>query len=178
MENKGRKGTNTKRKLIWKFGFANAPTVFSHLHDGKGNLIEDHNKQVAYPDNPMKGVECRGREHEIVLTWSLLTGKAHIYVDNKEIYRSKFCDRDEIFNPFSASFSKGFDLPNSKFNGRHRIDIRCYARTPLGAKNMVVDSAGGKFRQYDLTVDGLSYFRYVIFYCKLMPNCTTSYLTS
>ena len=45
--------------------------------------------------------------------------------------------KDEIFNPFSAQFHKGFNLPNSKFNGRHRIDIRCYARTPMGAKNMV-----------------------------------------
>ena len=45
--------------------------------------------------------------------------------------------KDEIFNPFSAQFHKGFNLPNSKFNGRHRIDIRCYARTPMGANNMV-----------------------------------------
>lgn len=53
---------------------------------------------------------------------------------------------------------RGFDLPNADFNGRHRIDIRLYARTPIGAKNMVVDEAGSRFRQFDMAVDGLSYF--------------------
>ena len=106
----------------------------------------------------MLRVECRGREHEIILTWSLLTGKAHIYVDSREIFRQEPV-KDEIFNPFSASFRHEFDLPNPKFNGEHRIGIRCYSRTPLGAKNMDVDATGGKFRQYELTVDGLSYFR-------------------
>jgi len=53
---------------------------------------------------------------------------------------------------------RGFDLPNAEFNGKHRIDIRLYARTPIGAKNMVVDEAGSRFRQFDMAVDGLSYF--------------------
>ena len=157
-ENKGRKGTNTKRKLVWKFGFAHPPAVFPHLYDANENYIGDKEGKNSTSDNTeKKGVECRGREHEIVLTWSLLTGKAHIYVDSKEIYRHAPV-KDEIFNPFSAQFHKGFDLPNAKYNGHHRIDIRCYARTPLGAKNLVVDDSGSKFQQYDLTVDGLSYF--------------------
>ncbi|KAL7487265.1 hypothetical protein ACHAW6_012864 [Cyclotella cf. meneghiniana] len=80
-----------------------------------------------------------------------------LYVDNKEIYRHE-PPSDEIFNPFTAQFHKGFNLPNSKYNGHHRLDIRCYSRIPLGAKNMAVDNVGGKFHQYDLTVDGLSYF--------------------
>ena len=86
-ENKGRKGTNTKRKLVWKFGFAHPPAVFPHLYDENENYIGDKDGKSNTSYTEKKGVECRGREHEIVLTWSLLTGKAHIYVDSKEIYR-------------------------------------------------------------------------------------------
>lgn len=161
VESKGRHIDSTKRKIAWKFGFAHPPAVFPHLFDANENHIDDNNGDsggaIVPAADPKRGVECRGREHEIVLTWSILTGKAHIYVDSREIYRHEPVE-DSIFNPFSASFHRGFNLPNPKFNGRHRIDIRCYARTPMGAKNMVVDDRGGKFRQYDLNVDGLSYF--------------------
>ncbi|KAL3766937.1 hypothetical protein ACHAW5_011156 [Stephanodiscus triporus] len=92
-----------------------------------------------------------------MLVWSLLTGKAHIYVDSREIYRHEPVE-PSVFNPFAASFHRGFDLPDHRHNGRHRLDIRCYARTPLGARNMVVNDSGETFRQYDLSVDGLSYF--------------------
>mmetsp|Transcript_21039 Transcript_21039/g.38029 ORF Transcript_21039/g.38029 Transcript_21039/m.38029 type:complete len:580 (+) Transcript_21039:221-1960(+) len=162
-ESKGRHLDSTKRKLTWKFGFAHPPAVFPHLYDANemyiGDITNNTNTSmvVPYPTNPKKGVECRGREHELILTWSILTGKAHIYVDSKEIFRQEPA-ADSIFSSFTSSFHRGFDLPNPKFNGRHRIDIRCYARTPMGAKNMVVDDQGGRFRQYDLTVDGLSYF--------------------
>jgi hypothetical protein len=161
VESKGRHFDFSKRKLIWKFGFAHPPAVFPHLFDANENYIGDSSNDsgsiVPYSADFKKGVECRGREHEIILSWSLLTGKAHLYVNSREIYRHQPV-KDEIFNPFSASFHRGFDLPDSEFNGAHRIDIRCYARTPMGAKNMVIDENGGKFRQYDLSVDGLSYF--------------------
>eukprot|EP00581_Thalassiosira_minuscula_P013285 CAMPEP_0183712026 /NCGR_PEP_ID=MMETSP0737-20130205/7308_1 /TAXON_ID=385413 /ORGANISM="Thalassiosira miniscula, Strain CCMP1093" /LENGTH=609 /DNA_ID=CAMNT_0025940601 /DNA_START=374 /DNA_END=2203 /DNA_ORIENTATION=+ len=171
-ESKGRHLDSTKRKLTWKFGFAHPPSVFPHLFDANENYIGEtndgapNNSSIAPHNNPApesanlkQGTECRGREHEIILTWSILTGKVHIYVDSREIYRHEPVGKeDSIFSTFSGSFHRGFDLPSPKFNGHHRIDIRCYARTPMGAKNMAVDDRGGKFRQYDLTVDGLSYF--------------------
>ncbi len=160
VESKGRHFDFSKRRLIWKFGFAHPPAVFPHLHDSDENYIghaSNDDGVISHSGDFKKGVECRGREHEIILSWSLLTGKAHLYVNSREIYRHQPI-KDEIFNPFSASFHRGFDLPDSEFNGAHRIDIRCYARTPMGAKNMVVDDSGSKFRQYDLSVDGLSYF--------------------
>eukprot|EP00956_Cyclotella_meneghiniana_P017040 scaffold27496_cov36-Cyclotella_meneghiniana.AAC.1 len=162
-ENKGRHLDTTKRKITWKFGFAHPPSVFPHLYDGEEYVgyreegVVDAVGGDATDASAAVGVDCRGREHEIVLIWSLVSGKAHLYVDNKELFRHA-PPSDEIFNPFSAQFHKGFNLPNSKYNGHHRIDIRCYSRTPLGAKNMVVDGHGGKFHQYDLSVDGLSYF--------------------
>lgn len=168
VEAKGRHLDSTKRKLIWKFGFADPPAVFPQLHDANENIIGDNSNTnnntdgsiVPYSENTKKGVECRGREHEIMLTWSLITSKVHIYVDSREIYRHEPIKDDIKLNPWSSQFHRGFDLPNPEFNGKHRIDIRCYARTPMGAKNMVVDANGGRFRQYDLTVDGLSYFSF------------------
>jgi len=163
VESKGRHLDSTKRVIKWKFGFAHPPSVFPHLHDENGNYIGDNPKSTESSESlnsstsTCNGVECRGREHEIVLTWSLLTGKAKLWLDNKEIYRHE-PPVDSIFNPFTASFHKGIDLPNPEFNGSRHIEMRCYARTPLGAKNMPVDDRGGTFRQYELTVDGLSFF--------------------
>ncbi|KAL7516287.1 hypothetical protein ACHAWX_001319 [Stephanocyclus meneghinianus] len=77
------------------------------------------------------GVDCQGREHQITLLWSLVSGKAHLYINNKEIYRHK-PPSDKIFNPFTAQFHKGFNLPNSKYNGHHLINIHCYSCIPLG----------------------------------------------
>ena len=160
-ESKGRHLDSTKRKITWKFGFAHPPSVFPHLFDKDENYVGDDSADGNNDDvlPQMKGTDCRGREHEIILVWSIMTNKAHIYVNSQEIFRLDSPHEDYInLNPFSGSFRRGFNLPNSKYNGKHRIDIRCYARTPMGAKNMIVDDAGGKFRQYELTVDGLSFF--------------------
>ncbi len=167
VESKGRHLDSTKRKITWKFGFAHPPSVFPHLFDKDENYIgENNNGTPSNDDAPhKKGAECRGREHEIILVWSILTNKAHIYVNSQEIFRLDSPHEDYInLNPFSGSFRRGFNLPNAKYNGKHRIDIRCYARTPIGAKNMIVDDAGGKFRQYELTVDGQSFFSFPALY--------------
>lgn len=160
-ESKGRHLDSTKRKITWKFGFAHPPCVFPHLFDKDENYIGENTNGTPSNDHVphKKGAECRGREHEIILVWSILTNKAHIYVNSQEIFRLDSPHEDYInLNPFHGSFRRGFNLPNSKYNGKHRVDIRCYARTPIGAKNMIVDDAGGKFRQYELTIDGLSFF--------------------
>ena len=157
VDNKGRHLDSTKRKIVWKFGFAHPPTVFPHLYDKDENYMGENAPDECAPHR--KGAECRGREHEIILVWSILTNKAHIYVNSKEIFRMDSPYEDYInLNPFTGSFRRGFNLPNAKYNGNHRVDIRCYARTPIGAKDMIVDDAGGKFRQYELTIDGLSFF--------------------
>lgn len=149
VELNGRHLDSTKRRLTWKVGFAHPPAVFPHLHDVDENYIGDDSNGASllpYPQNPKTGIECRGREHEIILTWSILTGKVRIYVDSKEIIRHEPAE-GSIFSTFTSQFHRGFDLPDSQFNGRHRIDIRCYARAPMGAKDLVVDDNGGKFRQ-------------------------------
>jgi hypothetical protein len=74
-ENKGRHLDSTKRKIVWKFGFAHPPAIFPHLFDGE--------EYVGYREGRSEeatkmGVDCRGREHEVVLVWSLVSGKAHV----------------------------------------------------------------------------------------------------
>lgn len=159
VESKGRHLDSTKRKLVWKFGFAHPPAVFPHLFDDNEDLL-DPNDGVIGSGKSMRGIECRGREHEIILTWSVLTGKAHIYVDSKVIFRNEpeACVGGEVFNMFNAKFRRGFNLPDAQHNGTHRISIQCYAMMPMGAKSQIVNDHGETFHQYDLCVDGLSYF--------------------
>ena len=82
-ENKGRHLDTTKRKITWKFGFAHPPSVFPHLYDGE-EYVSYREEGVdavggdATDASAAVGVDCRGREHEIVLIWSLVSGKAHV----------------------------------------------------------------------------------------------------
>jgi len=57
----------TKKKVTWKFGFANSEA----LAEG------------------FSGSQCRGSEHEINFVWSLATGKRQIIVDQKEAHYSE-----------------------------------------------------------------------------------------
>jgi len=63
-KNVGKTVANTKKKVEFKFGFAN-------------------NDAVAHGQ---KGVECRGVEHKVVLKWSLTSGKTVVECDTKEIH--------------------------------------------------------------------------------------------
>jgi len=64
---KGKTFGVSKKKITFKFGFANGDA----LSDG------------------MVGANCRGSEHEIVFVWSLNSGKRQILVDGKEVHYSE-----------------------------------------------------------------------------------------
>jgi len=57
----------TKKKVTWKFGFANSEALAGGF----------------------SGSQCRGSEHEINFVWSLATGKRQIIVDQKEAHYSE-----------------------------------------------------------------------------------------
>ena len=57
----------TKKKVLWKFGFANDEA----LRDG------------------LTGSQCRGSEHEVNFIWSLASGKRQISCDGKECHFSE-----------------------------------------------------------------------------------------
>mmetsp|Transcript_14803 Transcript_14803/g.16877 ORF Transcript_14803/g.16877 Transcript_14803/m.16877 type:complete len:398 (+) Transcript_14803:120-1313(+) len=62
----GKKVSATKRRVVWRWGFANEEA----LEAGK------------------TGVDCRGYEHEVKLVWSIASGKRSIMLDGKEIHYS------------------------------------------------------------------------------------------
>lgn len=57
----------TKRRVRWRFGYANAKAL----------------------DSGETGVGCRGTEHEITLVWSLTSGKRLVLMDQKEVHFSQ-----------------------------------------------------------------------------------------
>jgi hypothetical protein len=85
------------------------------------------------------GVECRGEEHEVVFVWSLASGKRFVLADDKEVH-----------------FSTGGKMTDTRFEtawgmpGGHMVKLIAHAAPPL------VHKPG--FRQFDLQIDGCSFF--------------------
>lgn len=57
----------TKRRVRWRFGFANQSAM----------------------EQGATGVDCRGYEHEVTFIWSIASGKKLIVHDNKEVHYSQ-----------------------------------------------------------------------------------------
>ena len=85
------------------------------------------------------GTDCRGEEHEINLVWSLTSGKRTVTADGQEVHFSAG-RRD---TKFETSWSMA---------GGHIMKLVAYAAQPLFPQPGVI------FRQYDLQIDGLSFF--------------------
>lgn len=111
----GKRVAATKRRIRWRFGFPNLKA----LEEGR------------------TGTECRGEEHEIVIVWSVTSGKRQIIMDGREIH-------------FSSNRVGVIDFSwNAK--GNHVFKTICHATPPL--------SPQPGFRQYDLFIDGQTFFR-------------------
>ncbi|GMI00655.1 hypothetical protein TrST_g8804 [Triparma strigata] len=92
--------------------------------------------RFGYPSLPSleagkTGTDCRGEEHEVSLVWSLTSGKKSVVFDNVEVHSSE--SRQSVFE-----FS--------------------WSRDNQHVYKIVANAAGGGERQYDLHVDGQSYF--------------------
>ena len=79
---------------------------------------------------------CRGEEHDVTIVWSITSGKRQITMDGKEVH-------------FSASRGSILDFSWS-IRGNHVVKVVAHASPPL--------SATPGFRQYDMFVDGQSFF--------------------
>lgn len=90
-------------------------------------------------ESGMKGVNCRGHEHVVTIFWSLTSGKIIIDCDGREIHFS--CQK-------TGKFKHSWSL---KVN--HTIEVIAHA-APASTK---IDARPG-WRQYDLTINGISYF--------------------
>ena len=88
--------------------------------------------------NGLTGNECRGEEHEVNLTWSLTSGKSVVIFDGQQIHFS-------VGRRGDAKFETSWSI-----QGGHMLKIVAHAAPPLRA------TPG--FKQFDLMLDGLSYF--------------------
>lgn len=110
----GKMIASSKRKVRWRFGFPNQQAMTA----GR------------------TGVDCRGEEHDIVIIWSVASGKRQVYMDGSEIH-------------FSSSRAPIFQYSWSA-RGNHVIKVVAHASPPM--------SPTPGFRQYDLFIDGQSFF--------------------
>jgi len=86
----------------------------------------------------LTGTACRGEEHDVTLVWSVASGKRLITADGQEVHFSKGARTE---NKFHFSWA---------MQGGHIITLIAYAAPPLFL------TPG--FRQFDLLLDGCSYF--------------------
>lgn len=92
------------------------------------------NKQAL--DEGLTGTDCRGEEHDVTVVWSITSGKRQITMDTREIH-------------YSSSRAGLLDFSWTT-KGNHVIKVVCHAAPPL--------TPVPGFRQYDLFVDGQSFF--------------------
>ena len=82
------------------------------------------------------GIDCRGEEHDVTLVWSITSGKRMLLSNNQEIY-------------IGTNKSKMFDYVWYDKNGTN-LRIVAHSSQPM--------SDGSGSRQYDLFIDGKSFF--------------------
>ncbi|KAL3808391.1 hypothetical protein ACHAXA_000789 [Cyclostephanos tholiformis] len=111
---------SSKRNIRFKFGYTNIDA----LSNGK------------------RGNDCRGAEHEVIVDWSLSSGKQAIVFDAQEVF----------FDVGSSTQSK---IKHSwKDPLGHILEVKIHAANMSTKSNPDPD-----WRQYDLFIDGVSFFR-------------------
>ena len=125
VQNAGKQMSTTKRIIHFRFGFANAQA----LSMGRA------------------GVDCRGEEHDLCVTWSITGGKRLISLDGREIQYSA---------GKRANTSRRADILECAWKmSDHIFELKCYAYKP---KSGSPEKRNPKFHQYNLTIDGRSFF--------------------
>lgn len=93
-------------------------------------------------DSGKTGQDCRGSEHEVSITWSLSSGKQAIAFDQHEVY---FDVGETTQSKISHSWKDPFG---------HTIAVKIHAASMSTKANPDPD-----WKQYDLMIDGVSFFR-------------------
>jgi len=111
---------SSKRKIRFRYGYSDPQA----LDDGK------------------TGQDCRGSEHEILVIWSISSGKQAIAFDGREVF----------FDIGEASQTKLTHTWKDKTG--HIIQVKIHA-APMSTKM----NPDPDWKQYDLLIDGVSFFR-------------------
>ena len=106
-----------------------------HIHTHSSKRRFGYANQQAI-DNGMTGTDCRGEEHEVCIVWSITSGKRQISMDGREVH-------------YSTNRAGMLDF-SWQTKGNHVIKVLCHAAPPM--------SVEPGFRQYDLSIDGQSFF--------------------
>jgi hypothetical protein len=112
----GKTFANTKRRVRFRFGFSNKDALAAG----------------------QTGTDCRGEEHEIILIWSLTSGKRLVLADGKEVHYS-------MGKVTSGKFQTSWTM-----RGNHVIKLVAYAAAPMKSRP--------NFKQYEIFLDGMSFF--------------------
>ena len=125
VQNTGKQMSTTKRIIQFRFGFANPEALASGL----------------------AGVDCRGQEHDLTITWSITGGKRMISIDGREIQYTA----GKRANP-----SKRADILEAAWRmADHIFELKCYAYVPKAGSP---EKRNRKWKQYNLIIDGRSFF--------------------
>ena len=130
VNNTGKQMSSSKRVISFRFGFADSKA----LMQGKA------------------GVECRGEEHDVVVTWSITGGKRSIHVDGREIHFQAGKRGSTSTNPSRRAdiFEAAWQMPDD-----HVCKLLCYAYKPAVGSPEKKDK---QWRQYNLVIDGRCFF--------------------
>jgi hypothetical protein len=107
---KGKRVKATKRRVRWAFGFSDREAM------SKG----------------LTGIDCRGEEHEVVMVWSLTSGKQFVLADGIETYFNKSGITDRLECEWTMK-------------GGHEFRVVAHLFPQPGVP------------QFDLSIDGLSH---------------------
>ena len=122
---KGKKVAATKRRVKWEFGYSSS---------GSGNpaatCVDD----------------IRGPEHEVVLAWSLSSGKQVILMDGLEVHFARKSGSLKLDHTWTTTKIAGYK------GEQHTVQVIAHAAPPLFPKT------NENFKQFDLIIDGVSYW--------------------
>ena len=125
VQNTGKQMMTSKRLIHFRFGFANAQALAA----GKS------------------GVDCRGEEHDLTITWSITGGKRQISIDGREI---------QYTAGKRANSARRADIIEAAWKmSDHVFELKCYAYPPKAGS---LEKRNPKWKQYNLTIDGRSFF--------------------
>ena len=125
---KGRKVAATKRRVKWQFGYSETDSTANS--SSVGCMLDD----------------IRGPEHEVVMVWSLSSGKQVILMDGLEVHFGRNTGSLKIEHTWTTTKIAGYK------GQHHTMTLVAHAAPPLFNNN------NDTFRQFDLLIDGKSYW--------------------
>uniref|UniRef100_A0A7S4JH81 Uncharacterized protein n=1 Tax=Odontella aurita TaxID=265563 RepID=A0A7S4JH81_9STRA len=174
--NTGRHLAGTKKHIRFSFGFAHLPSLVSSPSSSSSPCSAPSAAAAA------TGPACRGSEHTVELRWSGVAGKRTVTLDGRDVYFEMAPNRSV------QRFEHSFPLPSAGEGGgegtEHTLQIIGYYTVPPGTIEAERSRAvgrrkmfgtDGRFRQFDLLLDGESFHDFLRIYQLGTEECERRY---